>query len=164
MAILAECPQCHRRRSTKHKLCACGLDLVGAEQSGHVRFWVNYALHDGKYRREPVGFSFTEAAAIEKEKQEAARQIRLATLEKGYACDQPPKWRRLAADCYESVDWLPQVVIQKERSDGRFPWVVYRRFKNGKLRKKGSYRTLQEAKKFAKNVRPKSRKSEQMGF
>ena len=54
MAILAECPICHRKQAAKNKLCSCGEDLVKAKRSKRVKYWISYRLPDGKQRRESV--------------------------------------------------------------------------------------------------------------
>ncbi len=54
MAILAECPKCHRKQTTRNKLCACGADLDKLKRSKKVRYWINYRLPGGKQRRELV--------------------------------------------------------------------------------------------------------------
>jgi integrase len=54
MAILAECPMCHRKQGVKNKLCSCGEDLVKAKGSKRVKYWISYRLPDGKQRRESV--------------------------------------------------------------------------------------------------------------
>ncbi|MFI5329613.1 MAG: tyrosine-type recombinase/integrase [Desulfobaccales bacterium] len=55
MAILAECPLCHKKQAVKNRLCACGEDLVKAKRQKKVRYWVNYRLPNGQQRREYVG-------------------------------------------------------------------------------------------------------------
>jgi len=52
MAILAECPICHKKQATKNKKCKCGHDLDKAKKSKKVRYWVSYYLPNGKQRRE----------------------------------------------------------------------------------------------------------------
>ena len=54
MAILAECPICHKKQSAKNKKCSCSLDLDAAKKSKKVRYWINYRMPDGKQRRESV--------------------------------------------------------------------------------------------------------------
>jgi integrase len=62
MAILAECPICHKKQSVKNKLCSCGEDLVKAKRSKEkVRYWINYRMPGGKQKREAVGYSVEEA-------------------------------------------------------------------------------------------------------
>ncbi len=55
MAILAECPLCHKKQSAQRKVCKCGADLVKEKRAKRVRYWVNYRDPDGKQRREYVG-------------------------------------------------------------------------------------------------------------
>lgn len=62
MAILAECPVCHRKQKTRNKIClGCGNDMDKAKRSKAVKYWITYRLPGGKQRREPVGDSIEEA-------------------------------------------------------------------------------------------------------
>jgi len=54
MAILSECPLCHKKQATKNKLCSCGADLDKLKGSKKVRYWINYRLN-GKQCRKMVG-------------------------------------------------------------------------------------------------------------
>jgi len=54
MAILAECPICHKKQSTKNKKCSCRLALDDAKKSKKVRYWINYRMPDGKQKREAM--------------------------------------------------------------------------------------------------------------
>lgn len=65
MSILAECPFCKRKQSLRNKRCTCGADLDKVKRSKKIRFWINYRFPGGKQRREPVGFSITEARDAE---------------------------------------------------------------------------------------------------
>jgi len=65
MAILAECPRCHRKQATKNRNCDCGADLVKEKRLKKVRYWINYQLPNGKQRREAVGYLIEEARAAE---------------------------------------------------------------------------------------------------
>jgi integrase len=65
MAILAECPTCHKKQAVKNRICVCGADLVKAKKLQKVRYWVNYRLPDGKQRREAAGYLIEEAKAAE---------------------------------------------------------------------------------------------------
>jgi hypothetical protein len=65
MAILAECPLCHKKQAVKNRVCDCGKDLVKAKRAQTVRYWVNYTLPNGKQRREFAGTSIEEARAAE---------------------------------------------------------------------------------------------------
>ncbi len=55
MAILAECPWCHKKQSIRNRMCSCGKDLMAAKRAKKVRYWVSYRLPGGKQRREPAG-------------------------------------------------------------------------------------------------------------
>jgi integrase len=55
MAILAECPRCHKKQAVKNRVCICGADLVKEKRLKKVRFWIVYRLTNGKQRKEFVG-------------------------------------------------------------------------------------------------------------
>ena len=55
MAILAECPRCHKKQTVKNRICDCGADLVKEKRLKKVRYWVVYRLANGKQRKEFVG-------------------------------------------------------------------------------------------------------------
>jgi len=66
MAILAECPVCHRKQSVKNKKCSCGVQLDEAKKTKKVRYWISYRTRDGKQRRESVGaFKDLDAFSID---------------------------------------------------------------------------------------------------
>ena len=54
MAVLAECPFCHRRQTAKSKKCVskngkgCGADLEKAKRLGKVKYWIAYRIPGGK--------------------------------------------------------------------------------------------------------------------
>jgi len=54
MAILAECPVCHRKQSIRKKNCACGTDLDAEKRNKKVRYHIVYRI-DGKQKWESVG-------------------------------------------------------------------------------------------------------------
>jgi integrase len=65
MAILAECPRCHKKQAVKNRNCGCGADLVKEKRLQKVRYWVTYRLPNGKQRKEFVGNLITDAQAAE---------------------------------------------------------------------------------------------------
>ena len=72
MAILAECPICHKKQSIRNKACKCGQNMDSAKRSKKIRYWINYRLPDGKQRRESVdafkdlnGYSIEDARKAE---------------------------------------------------------------------------------------------------
>ena len=65
MAVLAECPYCHRRQAVKNRTCvACGQDLIKMKRAQKVRYWIIYRVN-GKQRWEHVGLSVEKARAAE---------------------------------------------------------------------------------------------------
>jgi integrase len=60
MAILAECPFCHRRQTVKNKKClsqngnGCGADLEKAKRAGKLHYWIAYRLPGGKQKFEKL--------------------------------------------------------------------------------------------------------------
>ena len=55
MAILAECPMCHRKQSVRNKVCGCGADLDRLKkQREKVKYWISYRLPGGKQKRHSV--------------------------------------------------------------------------------------------------------------
>ena len=77
MAILAECPRCHKKQAGKNKLCSCGEDLVKAKRSQRVRYWITYRLRGGKQRKEAVGFSIEEARDADGKRRGQKRENRI---------------------------------------------------------------------------------------
>lgn len=75
MAILAECPICHRKQSAKNKLCKCGENLDKAKRSKRVRYWLNYRLPDGTQKREFSGYSIQEARENESKRVSQKREL-----------------------------------------------------------------------------------------
>jgi len=55
MAIMQECPVCHKKQKTSNKRCSCGEDLDKAKSSQRVRYWISYYTPKGKKRIEAVG-------------------------------------------------------------------------------------------------------------
>ena len=76
MAILAECPICHKKQAVKNRLCACGADLVKAKRSKNVKYWIDYRVN-GKSRREAVGYSIEEARDADGKRRTQKRENRI---------------------------------------------------------------------------------------
>lgn len=68
MAILAECPRCHRKQGVKNRNCDCGADLVKEKRLKKVRYWVVYRLADGRQRKEFVRLPDGSPGGIEEAK------------------------------------------------------------------------------------------------
>lgn len=78
MAVLAECPQCHRIQSLKNKKCArCEGDLTKPKKAGKVPYWIAYRLPGGKQRRELIGKSIEEAKDADGKRRVQKREKRI---------------------------------------------------------------------------------------
>ncbi len=77
MAILAECPICHRKQATRNKACSCGEDLDQAKRSKRVKYWIAYRLPGGKQRREMVSYSIEEARDADGKRRVQKRENKL---------------------------------------------------------------------------------------
>jgi integrase len=81
MAVLAECPICNNKQSTRNKVCSgkngCGLDLDKAKRSRKVRYWIHYRLPGGKQRKEFVGKSIQEARDADGKRKSQKRENRI---------------------------------------------------------------------------------------
>ena len=76
MAILAECPMCHRKQSAKSKQCSCGQDMDKAKRSKKVKYWISYRLPDNKQKREYVGcFKDLNGYSIEDAKKAQGKRV-----------------------------------------------------------------------------------------
>ncbi len=84
MAILAECPICHRKQKVSNKVCHCGAKLDKIKKNNtnpdaklRVTYWISYRLPGGKQRREAVGFSIEEARDAEGKRRSQKRENRI---------------------------------------------------------------------------------------
>jgi integrase len=68
MAILAECPVCHRKQKVKNKVCTCGADLDKEKRRRKVKYWVVYRLANGRQRKEFVRLPDGKPGGIEEAK------------------------------------------------------------------------------------------------
>ena len=87
MAVLLECPFCHKRQTVKSKRCrskngkGCGADLEKAKRSGKVRYWIAYRLPGGKQRSEKItgenacSIEYAKAADAKRKVQKSENRI-----------------------------------------------------------------------------------------
>ena len=75
MAILAECPFCHKKQATKNKRCTCGADLDQAKGSKKVKYWISYRLPNGKQKREAVSGEDVNSYSIESAREMESKRI-----------------------------------------------------------------------------------------
>ncbi|MBW2310184.1 MAG: site-specific integrase [Deltaproteobacteria bacterium] len=75
MAILEQCPTCHMKQATKHKLCVkCGEDMDKAKRSKKVKYWIHYRLPGGKQKWELIGNSIEAARDEQNERRKQKRR------------------------------------------------------------------------------------------
>ena len=78
MAVLAECPHCHKKQTVRNKKCDCGADLDKLKrQKEKVKYWINFRMPDGKQRREYVGYSIEEARDADGKRRVQKRENRI---------------------------------------------------------------------------------------
>lgn len=77
MAILSECPLCHKKQATKNKHCRCGHDMDKSKRSKKVRYWISFRLPGGKQRRELVGTSIEKARDADGKRRGQKRENRI---------------------------------------------------------------------------------------
>ena len=75
MAILAECPFCHKKQSAKNKLCKCGADLEKLKRSKKVKYWISYRLPGGTQRREAVSGEGVNSYSIESAREMHSKRV-----------------------------------------------------------------------------------------
>ena len=77
MAILAECPICHRKQATRNKVCKYGENLDKAKKSKRVKYWIQYRLPGGRQKKEsPAKFKdINEYSIDDARKAEAQRTV-----------------------------------------------------------------------------------------
>jgi hypothetical protein len=83
MAIMAECPVCHRKQATSNKQCKCGEDLDKAKRSKKVRYWVKYRDENGKQgkktlRNDPSSYSIEAVRDLERKLVAQKRENKLS--------------------------------------------------------------------------------------
>lgn len=77
MAVLAECPICHRKQKIKNKKCIrCQADLDRQKKNDNIKYWITYRLHK-KQIWELIGCSIEEARDAEGKRRGQRREKRL---------------------------------------------------------------------------------------
>ncbi len=77
MSVLAECPFCHKKQSTKNKVCKCSGDLDKAKKGKKVKYWINFNVPGEGVRREYVGYSIEEARDADGKRRTQKRENRI---------------------------------------------------------------------------------------
>jgi len=83
MAILAECPRCHRKQKSKNRKCIkCQTDLDKQKRNDKVIYWIAFRLPGQKnITWERIGFSNDDARAYETDRIDRMNKGRLKTKE-----------------------------------------------------------------------------------
>jgi len=86
MAILAECPFCHKKQSARNKICKCGAELDKLKRSKKIKYWISFRIPIGqdvggktiyKQRREFVGNSIEKARDADGKRRGQKRENRI---------------------------------------------------------------------------------------
>ena len=143
MAILAECPSCHKKQSVRNRVCVCGQDLVKTKRAGKCRYWVDYTV-DKKSRREAVGFSIEEARTAEgKRKTQKYENPRILqkVLEERWTFQQLTDWY-LALDKVKAQAYYPTLKINLASFNAEFGNKIVSQIKPADL---GDYQAKRKA-------------------
>jgi integrase len=134
MAILAECPICHRKQSVKNRLCSCGEDLVQLKRSKKVKYWITYRLPGGRQRREAVGYSIEEARDAEGKRRSQKRENRFFDIkpEAKMTFSELTEWF-LGLEKVKSLAYYPTLQICLKKFNSEFGSVVVSRIKAADL-------------------------------
>jgi hypothetical protein len=65
MAILAECPVCHKKHSVKSKACPCGANLDNEKKNKKVRYHIVYRQDEKQVWRSLSTFKDCDPCSIE---------------------------------------------------------------------------------------------------
>jgi integrase len=119
MAILAECPTCHNKQSTRNKVCKCGESMDKAKKSKRVRYWISYRMPGGKQRKEAVAnfedlnpYSIEDARTAEAKRKVQKKERRILDMlpEATMTFNELAEWylelksvKRLAT--YRTIQW-----------------------------------------------------------
>jgi len=77
MAILQECPICHKRHKVTKNKCSCGENLEKARRAQRVKYYISFRLPNGTQRRELVGNSIAEAYDADGKRRVQKRENRI---------------------------------------------------------------------------------------
>jgi integrase len=111
MAVLAECPICHRKQSAKNKVCKCGEDLDKAKRSKKVEFWIDYRVPGGRQLRQHVGTSIEEARDADGKRRTQKREHRIFDM----LPEATMTFRELAEEWYLTLEEVKKLASYKTR-------------------------------------------------
>ncbi len=131
MAILAECPFCHRKQSVKNRLCSsCSEDLIQLKRSKKVKYWITYRLPGGKQRRETIGFSVEEARDAEGKRRSQKRENRIFDIkpESKITFNELTDWF-LGLEKVKTLSYYPTLKINLKKFNSEFGNVIVSQLK-----------------------------------
>ena len=130
MAILAECPFCHRKQAVKNRVCPCGEDLIQLKRSKRIRYWISYRLPGGKQRREAVGYSIEEARDAEGKRRSQKRENRIFDIkpETKMTFNELTQWF-LSLEKVKSLAYYPTLTINLKKFNAVFGDVIVNQIK-----------------------------------
>jgi len=134
MAILAECPFCHRKQSVKNRLCPCGQDLIQLKRSKKVKYWISYRLPGGRQRREAIGDSIEEARDAEGKRRSQKRENRIFDIkpEAKMTFNELTEWF-LGLEKVKFLAYYPTLQICLKKFNSEFGNVIVNRIKAADL-------------------------------
>jgi integrase len=144
MAILAECPFCHRRQTVKSKRCVskngrgCGADLEKARRSGKVKYWIAYRLPGGKQRFEKLtgenagSIEYAKAADAKRKVQKSENRILDIKPESKMTFQEITDWY-LRLEKVKAMAYFPTLQVYLKKFNAEFGRVIVGQIKAANL-------------------------------
>jgi integrase len=144
MAVLAECPFCHRRQTAISKKCSsntgkgCGADLVKAKRSGKVHYWITYRLPGGKQRFEKLtgenacSIEYAKAADAKRKVQKKENRILDIKPEAKMTFQELSDWY-LGLEKVKAMAYFPTLQVYLKKFNAEFGNVIVNRIKAADL-------------------------------
>ena len=80
MAVMQQCPECHRRSTLKRDECVCGYDLATGRKNQKVRYYSVYRKPEGGKMKQVVefaGYKRKEASASDGKRRGQVKENRI---------------------------------------------------------------------------------------
>lgn len=144
MAVLAECPYCHRRQTVKSKKCrskngkGCGADLEKARRAGKVNYWIAYRLPGGKQRFEKLtgekagSIEYAKAADSKRKVQKKENRILDIKPESRMTFQELSDWY-LGLEKVKRMAYFPTLQVYLKKFNAEFGNVIVSRIKAADL-------------------------------
>jgi integrase len=144
MAVLAECPYCHKRQTVRSKKCAskngvgCGADLEKARKSGKVIYWIAYRLPGGKQRFEKItgegqgSIEYAKAADAKRKVQKKENRIFDIMPEAKMTFQELTDWY-LGLEKVKAMAYFPTLQVYLKKFNSEFGNVIVNQIKAAEL-------------------------------